>query len=121
MTTPSFTQPQREALINLLTLAMYADSHLSLAEEEALNAFVESIGWESGRGRTVFLTDAIHRAQALTNETDTAAYLHAQAVTFDTAESQAAALAELTRFLKTDGIAEPEAPFLAGVHQLFSR
>jgi hypothetical protein len=120
MSTDSFTQPQREALINILVLGMYSDNHLSLAEDEALNRFVDAIGWESGTGRTVFVNSAIARCQALSTEQDFVTYIQTNAAAFSEPEAKAAALQQLTDFLKVDGISPAEAPFLATFSQVLS-
>lgn len=118
MSTNSLSQPQREALVNILVLGMYSDSHLSLVEDEALNAFLDSLGWESGTGRTVFLTDAITRVTAIGNDTDLADFIEQNAAAFDSAESRRVALDALTGLFKSDGISEEEAPLLAKITEI---
>lgn len=118
MNTDAFTQSQHEALINIFVLAMYSDNHLSLAEDESLNRFVDTIGWESGTGRTNFVNDAIARCHALNTESDIAAYIEKNGAEFSTPEAKSAALQQLTAFLKVDGIASQEAPLLAKVSQV---
>ncbi len=39
-------QKEREAIIDLLHLCLYADSHVSLQEGELISDIVETIGWE---------------------------------------------------------------------------
>jgi len=117
MSTDTLTQPQRESLINILVLGMYSDGLLSLSEDESLNGFLDALKWESGTGRTVFLTDSITRANHISSEADLADYIQSNANTFDTAESKKAALDALTEFLKTDGLSEAEAPFLSKISQ----
>ncbi|MGH8046975.1 MAG: hypothetical protein ACREKL_06990 [Chthoniobacterales bacterium] len=119
MSTDSLTQPQREALISILVLGMYSDGLLSLAEDESLNKFLDSIQWESGTGRTVFLTDAITEVTSINNDVDLADYIERNASAFDTAEARKSALDALTGFLKVDGIAEAEAPLLAKISEAF--
>ncbi len=97
-------QSQRESLINILVLGMYSDNHLSLLEDESLNNFLDTIGWDSGTGRTIFLTDSITQATSISNDHDLDAYIQKNANVFDTPESQKAALDSLTQFLKADGI-----------------
>jgi hypothetical protein len=115
MSTDSLTQPQREALISILVISMYSDGHLSLEEDEALNKFLDSIPWESGTGRTVFLTDAITQVNNITNDVDLADYIERNAAAFDTAQARKSALDAITGFLKSDGMAEAEAPLLAKI------
>jgi hypothetical protein len=112
MTTASLNQSQREALLNLLALGMYADNHLSLKEDEALVAGLDALDWESGVGRTMFLDSAVTRASQADTDGKVETYLADCAKAFDSTESKRAALECLTRFLHTDGIAESETPFL---------
>ena len=112
MQNTKLTQPQREALINLLALGMYVDSLLTLKEDDALNAQLEATDWDSGVGRTVFLQDAITRASRADTDQKAADYLLACVVSFDTAEAKHIALNSLTSYLKVDGMASAEAPFL---------
>jgi hypothetical protein len=119
MSTDSLTQPQREALINILVLGMYSDGLLSLQEDEVLNKFLDSVGWESGTGRTLFLTNSITQVAAINNDIDLGDHIERNAAAFDTAESRRKALDVLTGFLKVDGLNEAEAPFLAKISQAF--
>lgn len=117
MQTTKLTQKQREALINLLTLGMYVDNLLSLKEDESLTNTLESFDWESGVGRTVFLQDAITRARNAESDEQIAVYLQSCAAAFDTIESKNTALESLTEFLKIDGMAEAETPFVLKARQ----
>ena len=112
MPNPKLTQPQREALLNLLALGMYVDSLLTLIEDDALNAELEAMEWDSGVGRGLFLEDAITRASWADSDQKVAAYLQRCVEAFDTPETKRIALDSLTTYLKIDGIASSEAPFL---------
>jgi hypothetical protein len=115
MSTSNFTQTQREALINLLALGMYADGHLSLKEDEALLASLESLAWDSGTSRGTFLDDAISRASHADTDEKFDAYLGKCAGAFTTSESKQLALDSLNKLLNADGSASGEAPFVARV------
>lgn len=41
-----FTQPGREALVDILHYCMYADRHLSFAEDEAIEAVARTLDWD---------------------------------------------------------------------------
>jgi hypothetical protein len=55
------TEPQRQALIDLLILAMYADGHLDLGEDARLQRLLASMGVETEYDRDKWLDDAITR------------------------------------------------------------
>jgi hypothetical protein len=42
-----FTQPQQQALLDLLVLAMYADGHLTSAEDQSVQRVLTAMGFES--------------------------------------------------------------------------
>ena len=44
---PQLQQKEREAIIDLLHLCLYADAHIALKESELLSEVVELIGWET--------------------------------------------------------------------------
>jgi len=117
MSTESLNQSQRESLINILVLGMYLDSHLSILEDDALNALLESFAWESGTGRSVFLNDSISRATRIADDAATADYLRSNVKAFDSAQAKSDALVTLTSFLNVDGVAGAEAQFLSQVSQ----
>ncbi|HXT12250.1 MAG TPA: tellurite resistance TerB family protein [Candidatus Angelobacter sp.] len=56
-----FTDPQRQALLDLLILAMYADGHLDLGEDARLQRLLESMGVATEYDRDRALDDAITR------------------------------------------------------------
>lgn len=41
-----FTQPAREALVDILHYCMYADRHISVAEDEAIEAVARTLDWD---------------------------------------------------------------------------
>jgi len=55
------TDPQRQALIELLILAMYADGHLDLGEDARLQRLLASMGVETEYDRDKLLDEAITR------------------------------------------------------------
>lgn len=115
MSINTLNQAQRESLINILVLGMYSDGHLSILEDDSLNALLDSLAWESGTSRSVFLNDAISRATRFADDAAGAEYLRSNSRVFDSAQAKAAALEMLTSFLKVDGVAETEAQFLTQV------
>lgn len=113
-------QPQREALIDLLNVAIFSDSHLSLKEDEALQAALETVGWENTRPREIFILTSLSRARRA-SDTDAGItdFLTARTSEFTDSDSQNAALALLEKVFAGDGIAPAEANFLARIRSAF--
>src|SRR5262245_39580826 len=51
MNLSDFTVPQRQALLDLAMLAMYADGHLAAAEDERVQRLLAAMGHASGTDR----------------------------------------------------------------------
>ena len=67
----NLTQPQREAVFDLLLLGMYADGNLKLAENAQVFSLTEQLGWESYQDRSEYSETATSRVRAA-NDTDAA-------------------------------------------------
>ena len=57
------TQPQREATLDLLLLAMYADNRIALKEDELLDAEIASLSWQSGVTPESYINSATARVR----------------------------------------------------------
>ncbi len=115
-TFPAMTQPRREALLDLLVLSIFADAHVSLKEDEALLAAIDSLGWESERPREIHFLNAMHRARAASGTAEAqSAFISKRAGLFDTPESRGAAVAAIDAVLSRDGVSPDESAFLAEV------
>lgn len=56
-------QPQREGIVELLLLAMYADNKLELNEENVLRREIQSFDWHSGVYLDGFVSEATARVR----------------------------------------------------------
>ena len=107
------TQDSREALIELLFLALYLDDHLSLAEDGVVTSALESIGWESVHPREICILNAFSKArEAHTCELKTEEYLSARADVIKKAGAESTALTWLYKVLGADGISSTEDRYL---------
>jgi len=69
-------QKEKEAIIDLLLIATYADNHLSLAENEMFKEEVDKFSWEANTPLDTYLNDATNRARsALDSDETVEAYL----------------------------------------------
>src|SRR5258706_13075433 len=56
-------QEQREAVVDLLLLGMFADAPLRVSEDQKLLSVIEEIGWESYQAPDLYLQSAIAKAR----------------------------------------------------------
>jgi uncharacterized tellurite resistance protein B-like protein len=97
------TQPQREAIFELLLLGVYADSDIRLAENDRVYEMAASLGWEGPREPREYAQLATARARAAAeNETATAIYLEQLAARITTDDAKKLALGMLVRLIEAD-------------------
>jgi hypothetical protein len=105
----SLTQKQREAVVDLLLLGMFADAPLRVSEDQKLLSVIEEIGWESYQTPDLYLQSAIARARdASDTEGGIKQRLGKIAVELNEMESRQRALDYLTQFLGVDGAVDAE-------------
>ena len=114
------TQSQRESLLDLLIIGIFVDAKLTVAEDAALEAALQSIGWEGNRPRDVFICRSLNRARrARESEVSTGLYIASRAIAFTDEASREKALELLQKVFAADGVADSEAEFLARVKARF--
>ena len=114
------TQAQREALLDLLILSIFTDSHLSLKEDDTLQASFESVGWDALKPREIFICNSMNRARkASDSDAATTTYVSSRAASFTDAASQATALRLIQSVLAGDGITPSETAFLDRIRAAF--
>ena len=59
----NLNQEQREALIDLLLLGMYADNLISIAENQFIEDEVQELHWESGISLSAYFASAYHKVR----------------------------------------------------------
>ncbi len=111
--THKLTQAQREALFDLITLAPYSDSHLSLAEESLAESAYIAEGWESEHPKSLFLEQSLARArEAADSDEATEQYIASRAALFTDQGSQTEAFGVVRGVLARDGENSGEHAFL---------
>ena len=73
---PAMTKESRQALVELLLLAIYQDDHLSLLEDAALEKALQTLGWEPGRDNELSLTSAFAAARDASEPTERPSRTH---------------------------------------------
>jgi hypothetical protein len=105
----SLTQKQREAVVDLLLLGMFADAPLRVSEDQKLLSVIEEIGWESYQAPDLYLQSAIARARdASDTEGGIKQRLVKIAVELNETGLRQRALDYLTQFLGVDGAVDAE-------------
>lgn len=114
------TQPRREALFDLLTLATYTDAHLSLKEDALMESALLAEGWESSYPKHLFLDRSRARArEAMEHETMMDLYIRERAALFDDPPSQNAAMDLIRNVIARDGLETEEHVFLVRLNDAF--
>jgi len=110
------TQSQREALLDLVILALFADSHISLKEDAALQAALEKVGWEAVKPREIFFLNSMSRARQVSESASaTSAYLTERAQVLKGGWSSAETVCFIASILASDGVTPEETAFLGEV------
>ena len=118
---PELQQAEREAILDLLLLAIYVDNHLSLSETKEFDDAADSMGWESSAGPTVYICNATDRARtARSGEETTAEFINYVAERLCSTGSQERALELLNRLFMADGKTEKEKTFFKQVEAAFA-
>jgi hypothetical protein len=103
-TTQIMNQKQREALVDLLLLGMFADGSLKVSDDQKLLSVIEEIGWESYQTPDLYFQSAIAKARdAADSEARTLARLKKINDGLASDEIRQQAFERLQRFLNVDG------------------
>jgi len=117
---PPMTQPQREALLDLLIIGILVDSQLSPREDAALEAAFRSIGWEGSKPRDMFICSSLNRARfARGSDAATTLYINSRARMFPDEGSRTRVLNLLEQVFEADGLVSAEEEFLGRVQAGF--
>jgi hypothetical protein len=103
------TQKQREAVVDLLLLGMFADAPLKVSEDQKLVSVIEEIGWDSYQAPDLYLQSAIAKARdTLETEGGTKHRLEKISEELNEPSLRQRALEYLTQFLGVDGAVDAE-------------
>ena len=103
-TIQNMNQKQREALVDLLLLGMFADGSLKVSDDQKLLSVIEEIGWESYQTPDLYFQSAIAKARDATDtEVRTLARLKKINDGLASDEIRHQAIERLEQFLSLDG------------------
>ncbi len=98
------TQIQREALFDILALAIHADALVSLTEEELIAQGFVQRGWKPVSSRKAFIEESLERAREAADSDDAMMdYLMERAAVFTGATAQKNVCAAVRTILEADG------------------
>jgi hypothetical protein len=108
----TMTQKQREAVVDLLLLGMFADGSLKASQDQKLLSVISQIGWQSYQTPDLYLQSAIAKARdASDTEEGTRFRLRKIGESLETQELRQRALDYLAEFLAVDSESGPGAGF----------
>jgi hypothetical protein len=114
--TVDLEQNEKEAIIDLLMLAIYADNHLSLAEDKIMKEEIDTYSWNSITVLRIYLSESTARARtALTSETSEREFLEFIAERLESRATKSRALDLLSKLFNSDGTDEKEKEFTVKV------
>jgi hypothetical protein len=111
------TQPQLEALVDLLVYASVTDGRFTLLESDVLEKTLEEMAWKSNIGLSGFVNASHARVNAAKTPEAKRAYLQKLCAMFTTKAQQKAAFGEVEKLLWCDGVKPAESDFLLQLHQ----
>ncbi len=123
MNISGFSEPQREAFLDLLVLGMYSDHKLTLAEDASVQSVLDGFRCESDYERNKYLDAATARVREKARTEDSArAYAVGLAQKFKSPEHQRTVYEMLERVLASDkAVSARESGLLSVVKEAFQR
>jgi hypothetical protein len=107
---PKFTQQEREAIVDLLHLCIYADAHIGIKEGDYVSKVVAAIGWDTKLSFSAYEPRSIASARATNgNEDALKEYLQRAAARLTSKESRSFAIAKCSNITAADGTHQKEA------------
>lgn len=97
-------QIEREAIVDLLLLAMYADNHVSYEESKHVNDATEKLGWESSIDILSYMNETTGKARKVRSDSEGKDhYLNDVAKRLSSPQSKELALKLLHDLFHSDG------------------
>ena len=112
-------QSEREAIVDLLHLCLYADAHIGLQESDHLSAVVERIGWDPNLSFSSYEARSIADARrARLDEAVRKDFIAYAAQRLASTASKTLALSLCSDLMAADGTQERESQLLTEIRSL---
>lgn len=123
MSIEEFTEQQRQAFLDLVMLAMYADGYLASVEDERVLRLLGTMGFATDYDRNKHYDAAISRISRHSQTSESArAYAHTQAQAFTTREQRRLVTQVLDDIVTSDShITESESSLLSVVREVLEK
>jgi uncharacterized tellurite resistance protein B-like protein len=109
-------QSEREAIVDLLHLCLYADAHISLKEGEFIEDVIEVIGWDKNLSFSSYEARSIAGARdARSDEKSKKEFVEFAAERLKSKDSRVLALSLCSDLFGADGTQDREAALLAQI------
>ena len=113
------TEEARQSFVELILLAPYLDSHLSMTEDEVLERALQAIGWNVSQSGGIDLGTAFATVREVAGcELKTDEFMKARAAVLKAAGESSLAFEWLGRILGSDGVSGEENRFLKRARSL---
>ena len=113
------TQTEREAIVDLLHLCLYADSHISTNECDTVSKVVDSIGWDQALSFSSYESRSISSARvAKSDEVSLKDFIGYAAERLPSRTSKDMAIKLCSDLFKSDGLAEKESLMLVQIRSV---
>src|SRR5688500_12998155 len=101
---PELLQEEREAIVDLLHLCLYADSHIALNEGDFMSDVAEMIGWETQSSFGSYEARSVSNARAVKEHpTNRSEFLAAAAARLKSTVARALAIGLCSQLFRADG------------------
>ncbi|MEM6886481.1 MAG: hypothetical protein AAF571_15775 [Verrucomicrobiota bacterium] len=112
MRKPTLTQNQCEAIADILVVAMYADGHISLLEDENLNEKIDALGWDENQSPSFYLNLSIAKSRAADTLDKAKSILEDRSAILETQEIKDYTYRKTIDLLQSDGLTDEEKEFI---------
>jgi hypothetical protein len=118
---PSLDQVQREAIVDLLLLGMYADRHVAVAEQEFLAAAIATLGWDEFYSPEIYFQRVVPTVREVLGNADrTCGFLQNISARLDQVDVMKFAIEKFSTLIALDGVTEAsEAVLFDAVMEIF--
>jgi hypothetical protein len=104
---PTMAQSEREAIVDLLLLGMYADRHVAASEQEFLATEIAKLGWDEFYSPEIYLQRAVPLVREVLGHADrTMRLLQTIAQRLPQAEVMKFAIEQFSALIALDGVTE---------------